>query len=162
MRRRFPLAIAVLLITLLTAGACSRVPTDSSTDERESRRRLELQRRCRQQREALPALQAAVQRLEQELVRVEREVYVPAPAPAPLDPEEQRRLTIYDQEVEQEQYDRARGLWQEREAQREALWQRRHRARLDTARQARSTAIAALQDQRASLQRLTCGARPPR
>jgi hypothetical protein len=161
-RRRSSLAIAVLLITLLTAGACSRVPTESSTDQRESRRRLELERRCRQQRDALPALQAAVQRLDQELVRVESEVYVPAPAPAPLDPEEQRRLALYDQEVEQEQYDRARALWQEREVQREALWQRRHRVRLNTARQAQSTAMAALQGQRASLQRLMCGPRPPR
>ena len=161
-RRHSPLAIAVLLITLLTSGACTRVATDPAAEQREARRRHELQRRCQRQRDALPALRASVQRRTQELLRLEADVYVPAPAPAPLDPEEQRRLAIYDQEVEQEQYDQAHALWQERELQRQALWQQRRRDRLQVARQARAAAVAALQSQQASLQRLNCGARSPR
>lgn len=150
-----------MLTTLITLCACSRQSADPVAERAEARRRLALQRRCGQELAALPRLQDALQRSEQRRLRLEQEVYRPAPAPTPLDPDEQRRLAIYDQEVEQEQYNQALARWQELEVQRQALWQRQRRERLDAARQARVTAVAALRRHQASLKRLGgCGLRP--
>jgi squalene cyclase len=44
-------------------------------------------------------------------------------APLPLDPEEQRLLTIYDQQTEQEQYEQAVAEWRRSEAKRRLVWQ---------------------------------------
>ena len=150
-----------MLTTLIAVCACSRQSADPAAEQAEARRRIALQQSCDRELAALPRLQRALQRSEQELLRLQREVYRPSPAPPPLDPDEQRRLAIYDQEVEQEQYNEALVQWQARELQRQALWQRQRRQRLDAARQAQATAAAALQRHRTSLNRLGgCGLRP--
>lgn len=149
-----------MLITGIGLGACSTTSVSPTVDQAEARRRLDLQRRCVAAQASLARLQDDLHRREQGLSALEQEVYRPAPPPTPLDPDEQRRLTIYDQEVEQEQYNQARVSWQEREEQRQALWQRQRQERLEVARQARATAAAVLRRQEVSLRRLgTCGAR---
>jgi len=54
---------------------------------------------------------------------LEEESFTSALAPLPLDPEEQRLLTIYDQQTEQEQYEQAVAEWRRSEAKRRLVWQ---------------------------------------
>lgn len=130
---------------------------------------------CRRDRQLLPPLINDLRRSEERIAAIEAEAYVPSAAPAPLDPDEQRRLAIYDQEIEQEQYDEAYAAWQERDDRRRAVWQRDRRERLAQAREQRAAAVAALEAKAPSLlsagdppqliqaeaqRRLTCGAGP--
>ena len=140
-RRQRPRAIPLLLILIL--AGCS----DQAAQRRQQQRlRVEQQRqeRCRHDRRSLPPLLAALARSEDQWAWVRAEVYVPTPAPPPLDPDEQRRLAIYDQEVEQDHYQQAYAAWQEREWQRRAAWRSDHLARLDEAVRQRSARAAAL------------------
>ena len=144
MTARRPLAFLVLLVTLL-AGC--RGPDDREIQQKRAaaeQQRRQAQLLCQQTRQALPPLLAGFSRSGDRLASIESEAYVPSPAPAPLDPEEQRRLAVYDQEIEQEQYDQAQAAWQERESQRRAVWRRDRAARLAVARRQHAAAVAAL------------------
>ena len=153
-RRRGPLAIAVPLSALLTAalaGCTESSPGQAPAElELQRQRRREHERRCELDRRALPPLLAALQRSDRQLADLEAEVYVPTPGPAPLDPEEQRRLAFYDQEVEQEQYDRVKAHWQDRERQRRQRWQRQQAERLASWRQERASVLADLRQAHSS------------
>ena len=100
--------------------------------------------RCRRSQAALPELVARFRASEAEQQRLAAERYSPSPGPKPLDPEEQRRLTIYDQQTEQEQYNEAQRLWLAQEAERRQQWQSRQDQRLQQAAAALAEHAAAL------------------
>ena len=62
----------------------------------QQRRRFQVQ--CRLDRQRLQPLIDSFRRSQQRVVAIEAEGYLPSAAPAPLDPDEQRRLAVYDQE----------------------------------------------------------------
>ena len=146
-RRQRPRAIAVLL-TLLLASCSAR---EARRADQERLKVQQQQERCRHDRRTLPPLLAAFARSEEQLAQVRAEVYSPSAPPPPLDADEQRRLAIYDQEVEQEQYAQAVAVWQEREWQRRSAWRAGHSARLDQATRQRNARAAALRQQAPSL-----------
>jgi hypothetical protein len=128
--------MAALVVVALVAGAqlgCRRGP--SELERRQAQERQRALDSCRRHQAVLP------QRLErftadrQALLALQGERYRPAPGPRPLDPQEQSRLTIYDQQSEQEQYEKALAAWQEREQGRRAAWRARQRQRLQQAEQ---------------------------
>lgn len=144
MTARRPLAFLLLLVTLL-AGC--RGPDDRAIQQKRAaaeQQRRQAQQACLQTRRMLPPLLEGFSRSRDRLASVEADAYVPSPAPPPLDPQEQRRLAFYDQEIEQEQYDQAQAAWQERESQRRAVWRRDRAARLDVARRQHAASVAAL------------------
>ena len=96
----------------------------------QQQRRLGL---CRKHKAALPGLVASFRQNHDQLQALEAEVYVASQGPKPLDPQEQSRLTIYDQEIEQELYDQELEAWRAREQERTAAWKRRHQAQLTSA-----------------------------
>lgn len=179
MNRPGPLPRIALLLLLLAwlPAACSR--RDPAQEQRQ-RAALERQRqaaeRCERDRRALPPLLEALERTDRRLSAVEAESYVPSAPPEPLDPEEQRRLAIYDQEIEQERYDEAYAAWQERERPRRAAWRRDQQQRLEAAQQERREALLQIQRAYPALvsetpslrlrpesrdRLLACGTRPP-
>ncbi len=85
---------------------------------------------CRRHKATLPGLVASFRQKRDQLQALEAEVYVASQGPKPLDPQEQRRLAIYDQEIEQELYDQQLEAWRAREQERAAAWKGRHQAQL--------------------------------
>ena len=146
-----------LLAVVLLAG-CGPDPTTLAERERraEQQRLLEL---CQRQRQKLPELLARFQAAERSLAAVEEARYTPTPGPAPLDPEEQRRLTIYDQQIEQDLHEQAVDAWRRAEAERRERWEREHRARKRAALDALNAAALPLRQLHPEL--LQVGA-PPR
>jgi hypothetical protein len=141
-QRRLMAALVVVALMAVAPAGCRRGPSEA-----ERRQALERQRAldsCRRHQAALP------QRLErftadrQALVALQGQPYRPAPGPRPLDLEEQSRLTIYDQQSEQEQYEKALAAWQEREQGRQAAWRARQRQRLQEAEQRLAVSAAEL------------------
>lgn len=146
-----------LLAVVLLAG-CGPDPSTVAERERraEQQRLLEL---CQRQQQQLPALLTRFQAAERSLAAVQADTYAPTPPPRPLDPEEQRRLTIYDQQTEQDLYEQAVDAWRRTEAERRERWEREHRAKERTALDALNAAAAPLRQLHAEL--LQVGA-PPR
>jgi len=143
MRQR-PLLGALVVLALL-AGAqmgCQRRPTEA--ERRQLAQRQQAVGQCLRYRSALPQRLEAFTAKRQALLELQAETYRPTPGPKPLDPEEQSRLTIYDQQSEQEQYDQALASWQEREQGRRAAWAARQRALLQVAEANVDRAAAAL------------------
>jgi len=137
--------MAALVVVALVAGAqlgCRRGP--SELERRQAQERQRALDSCRRHQAVLP------QRLErftadrQALLALQGERYRPAPGPRPLDPQEQSRLTIYDQQSEQEQYDQALAAWQEREQGRRSAWRAGQRQRLQEAEQRLAVSAAEL------------------
>ncbi|MFM7312181.1 MAG: hypothetical protein ACKO0M_03280 [Cyanobium sp.] len=170
-----PLVLAALLLPGLISCGPSRDLRSEQRQRAAEQRRRALASQCRRDRALLPPLIEALRGREQELAALEAETYRPSAGPSPLDPDEQRRLAVYDQEIEQEQYDQAYAAWQDREAQRRAAWRSDRRERLTLAREQRAAAAAALEarapelfpandpaqlDQTALQRRLSCGALP--
>ena len=168
-----------MALLLLAAGlaSCSRSPDPRLQQQKLAAEQQRRQRvaQCQRDRDLLPPLIEAFNRSEERVAAIEAEVYAPSAPPAPLDPDEQRRLAIYDQEIEQEQYEQAKAAWQEREDQRRAAWRSERRERLAAARERRAEASAALQakapgllsaadppqlDQAEARRRIACGAKP--
>jgi hypothetical protein len=140
---RRPLAIVVLVATLL--ASCSRRDERQLQQQRAAeQQRRQLQAQCQRDRRQLPPLLEAFTASRARVAAIEAEAYAASAPPAPLDPDEQRRLAIYDQEIEQEQYDQRRAAWEEQEQQRRASWQRERAARLEAARSQAAAAAAAL------------------
>jgi len=137
--------LGALVVLALLAGAqsgCQRRPSEAE------RRQLAEQQRalgqCRRYRSTLPQRLEQFTATRQALQELQADTYRPTPGPKPLDPDEQSRLAIYDQQSEQEQYDQALAAWQELEQGRRAAWQWRHRQRLQAAEQGFGAAAAAL------------------
>lgn len=140
-RRQRPRAITVLLILLL-AGCADRQRRQAEQDRLKAQ---QLQHtRCLQTRRALLPLLAAWDRDDARLMRLRAEVYVPTAPPTPLDPEEQRRLTINDQDVEQEAYQQVYAAWQELNDQRRRAWLAEWNQRLEGAVRDRAVRAQAL------------------
>ena len=120
------LRLLPLLAVVLLAG-CGPNPTTVAERERraEQQRLLEL---CQRQRQQLPDLLARFEAAEQSLEAVRADTYSPTAPPRPLDPEEQRRLTIYDQQTEQDLHEQAVDAWRRSEAERRERWEREHRS----------------------------------
>lgn len=146
-----------LLAVVLLAG-CGPDPTTVAERERraEQQRLLEL---CQRQRQQLPALLERFQTAERALAAVQDDSYSPTPPPRPLDPEEQRRLTIYDQQTEQDLHEQEVDAWRRSEAERRERWERQHRTRERAALEALNAAAAPLRQLHPEL--LQVGA-PPR
>ena len=115
-----PRLLPGLLLLALTLGACGRSP--STQKPRTSAGEGASLARCRAQQRSLPALLQQFQDTQAQLSALEGETYSPSPGPTPLDPDEQRRLTIYDQQTEQQLYDEAYAAWSRREAERRDRW----------------------------------------
>lgn len=138
-------ALTGLLLVLLAAacGPTARPPQPAESEARRQRQARE-QEQCLQQRRRLQTLIEAFERSQARVVAVAEDTYRPSAAPAPLDPEEQRRLAIYDQEMEQEQYERAVADWEAQEQERRGRWRSERAVLLEQARSGRAAAAAAL------------------
>jgi len=135
---RFPRLLAVLLL-VVWLGACSsrgRKPVDPTLSKAEEQQRKALQQ-CRRYRQSLPLLRQRFGETQKRLQAIAAERFVPAMAPLPLDPEEQRLLTIYDQETEQQIYDEALAAWKRSEAERRQVWEQARAQRRAAAEQER-------------------------
>jgi hypothetical protein len=130
------------LVFLSLLAGCQWGPTEAQRRQAAERQRALAQ--CRRHQAALPQLLARFEADRLGLLARKAEVYAASPAPRPLDPDEQSRLTIYDQQSEQEQYDQALALWQEREQRRRGAWEARQAVRLQEAEQAFRRTAAAL------------------
>lgn len=131
------LSLAWMLAACSGRAPAPPSPPSSSTDAAQLAR-------CRRYQAPLPALleQFRASQAAQQAVAAER--YSPTAPPKPLDPEEQRRLTVYDQQTEQEAYDEAHRLWLAAEAQRQQQWQRQQDQRLQQSAAALAEHAAAL------------------
>ena len=121
---RFPRLLAALML-VLWLGACSSrrpKPVDPTLSKAEELQRKALQQ-CRRYRQSLPLLRQRFADTQTRLQAIAAERFVPAMPPLPLDPEEQRLLTIYDQETEQQLYDDAVAAWTRSEAERRQVWE---------------------------------------
>ncbi|UPM50815.1 hypothetical protein MY494_03250 [Synechococcus sp. A10-1-5-1] len=112
---------AVALVLVLMSGCSGRNQKDTPKKDSEAQRQALVQ--CRRYRESLPPLVERYRATESRLKAIEAESFTQAMAPLPLDPEEQRLLTIYDQQTEQEQYEQAVAEWQRSETKRRLVWQ---------------------------------------
>jgi hypothetical protein len=111
----------------------------------QQRRQADAQQRCRQLWQQLQPPLARFQDQRRQLQATEWEVYSHGPGqPPPLDPEEQRRLAPYDQEIEEEQHRQALEAWQQQERDRRSAWRQAHALRLEQARSALDRAAASL------------------
>jgi len=137
--------LGALVVLALLAGAqpgCRRSPSEA--ERRQAAERQRALESCRRYRGDLPQRLQRFTAERQALLALRAETYRPIPGPKPLDPEEQSRLTIYDQQSEQEQYDQVLAAWQEREQLRRAAWAVRQRERLRSAEASFGRAAAAL------------------
>ena len=122
---------AVVLALLLLASCSGRPKKETPRQDTEAKRQALVQ--CRRYRESLPPLVERYRETESRLKAIEEESFTPALAPLPLDPEEQRLLTIYDQQTEQEQYEQAVADWRRSEAKRRLVWQDAQQQRQEAA-----------------------------
>ncbi len=152
--RRFRLL--PLLAVLLLASCRSNAPSPQERERlAEQQRLLSL---CKRHQERLPALVERFNTAQTQLAAVRAKAYVPSPAPQPLDPEEQRRLTIYDQQAEQDLYEQAVDAWRRQEAERRERWERQQTSEESAAAEALNRAAAALRQVYPEL--LLAGAEP--
>jgi len=153
-----PMLLVGCLVGLLSA--CGGGQSDRSKEIQRQQRARQQERlaRCEQQRNTLSPLVQSFQQRRARLLAINAEVYSSSPGPRPLDPEEQRRLAIYDQEIEQEQYQQALAAWEAREAERSMAWRSEHAARRDEAAAALASAAKRL---RAIAPSVVSGSTPP-
>lgn len=121
---RFPRLVAVLLLVVWLGACASRrpKPVDPTLSKAEEQQRKALQQ-CRRYRGSLPLLSQRFSDTKKRLQAIAGERFVPAMPPLPLDPEEQRLLTIYDQETEEQIYNDAQAAWKRSEAERRQVWE---------------------------------------
>jgi Skp family chaperone for outer membrane proteins len=154
--RRFRLL--PLLVVVLLASCRSTAP---SPQERE---RLAAQQRllslCTRNQERLPRLLQTFQTAQNQLAEIASATYTPSPGPKPLDPEEQRRLTIYDQQVEQDLYEQAVDAWRRQEAERRERWEREQASQKAAAAETLNRAATALRQVHPELLLAGAGAAP--
>lgn len=145
---RGPHALAACALALLALTSCSLVQTSSEQSRRQQalqQQRAAAQQRCRQRNQQLQPLLARFRDQRRQLLAIEHEAYSPgAGQPRPLDPEEQRRLAPYDQEIEEDQHRQAMEAWQQQERERRWAWRQAQAVRLQQARGRFDQAAAAL------------------
>lgn len=127
--------LAALLMVLALAGCGGRGP--SPAERQRQARQAQLERdllQCRRHQRAFPGLLQRFQQAQQRVQAADRWAYVPLPAPPPLDPNEQSRLAIYDQESEEEAYNQALATWQQQDQWRRDRFAAERQARLRVAR----------------------------
>jgi hypothetical protein len=135
----------LLLLVMLLVG-CSPVFRSGDGDRLDQRRSQQLfLKRCRMHQQQLPLLLQRFEQAQQHAALIARERYVPAPAPPALNPDEQRSLTIYDQQTEQALYNEAVAAWRRSEQALRQSWQLDHQERQKRADQAQFAAAQALQ-----------------
>ena len=138
--RRFRLL--PLLVVVLLASCRSTAPSPQERERlAEQQRLLSL---CTRNQERLPLLLDRFQAAQQQRAEIESATYTPSPGPKPLDPEEQRRLTIYDQQAEQDVYEQAVETWRRQEAERRERWEREQASQEASAAEALNRAATAL------------------
>jgi beta-phosphoglucomutase-like phosphatase (HAD superfamily) len=76
---------------------------------------------------------------------VRQSSYAPTAPPKPLDQEEQRRLTIYDQQTEADLHEQAMEAWRLAESERRERWEAEHSAQERAAAEAFNAAANSLQ-----------------
>ena len=138
--RRFRLL--PLLAVLLLASCTSNAPSPQERERLAEQQRLLLL--CQRHQQQLPELLRRFEAAQQGLARVSEQSYVPSSAPKSLDPEEQRRLTIYDQQSEQDQYEQEVDAWRRTEAERRERWEAEQAAKQRNAVQAFKAAAQGL------------------
>ncbi|MFM2172647.1 MAG: hypothetical protein RLZZ54_574 [Cyanobacteriota bacterium] len=141
MIRRFRL---LALLAVVCVAGCK--PSGPSLQERE--RLAEQQRLLALCQRLQPRLPAALERFvlaQQELAAVRQSSYAPTAPPKPLDQEEQRRLTIYDQQTEEDLHEQAMEAWRLAESERRERWEAEHSAQERAAAEAFNAAANSLQ-----------------
>ena len=141
MIRRFRL---LALLAVVCVAGCK--PSGPSLQERE--RLAEQQRLLALCQRLQPRLPAALERFvlaQQELAAVRQSSYAPTAPPKPLDQEEQRRLTIYDQQTEEDLHEQAMEAWRRAESERRERWELEHTKQEQAAREAFDAAASSLQ-----------------
>jgi hypothetical protein len=139
--RRFRL---LALLAVVCVAGCK--PSGPSLQERE--RLAEQQRLLALCQRLQPRLPSALERFvlaQQELAAVRQSSYAPTAPPKPLDPEEQRRLTIYDQQTEEDLHEQAMEAWRLAETDRRERWELEHTKQEQAAREAFHAAASSLQ-----------------
>jgi hypothetical protein len=139
--RRFRL---LALLAVVCVAGCK--PSGPSLQERE--RLAEQQRLLALCQRLQPRLPAALERFvlaQQELAAVRQSSYAPTAPPKPLDQEEQRRLTIYDQQTEEDLHEQAMEAWRLAESERRERWEAEHSAQERAAVEALNAAANSLQ-----------------
>lgn len=151
-RRRPLLATSALLILALSGcGAWQRKDDASAAREALAQRQALERQRCQLRWRQIQPQLAHWNEQRTRLAAVEAEGYRPGPGrPTALDPEEQRRLATYDQEIEQEQYQQALEAWREKERARHLAWSQEHATRLQRAKEDLQAAADGLQTSRLS------------
>ena len=140
MIRRFRL-LALLAVVVVT-GCRSTAPSPQERERlAEQQRLLSL---CTRNQQRLPDLLERFDAAQSRLASLRQTVYTPSPGPKPLDPEEQRRLTIYDQQTEQDLYEQAVDAWRQQEAERRERWERAQAEKQAAAGEALKAAASAL------------------
>jgi len=133
---------------MLVLNSCSLVQNASQQSRRPQAPQpspAEALQQCRQRRELAKPLVARFREQFRQQRASEQAVYRPGPGqPKPLDPDEQRRLAPYDQEIEEDQYRQALAAWQQQESERRQAWRQAHELRLQQARRGVEQAAAAL------------------
>ena len=154
MIRRFRL-LALLAVVVVT-GCRSTAPSPQERERlAEQQRLLSL---CTSNQQRLPGLLESFDAAQSRLASVRQAPYTPSPGPKPLDPEEQRRLTIYDQQTEQDLYEQAVDAWRQQEAERRERWEQAQAAKEVAAAEALKAAASALRQVHPEL--LLAGASP--
>jgi hypothetical protein len=135
-----------LLLPLMGAALLGGCGPDPRTVA--ERQRLAEQQRwikhCQQLRPRLSQLLQAFEAAERDLAAVRAAPYTPTPGPKPLDPNEQRRLTLEDQQTEQDLHDQAVEAWRLVEDQHRERWERSQAARQQQAVEEHDQAAAGL------------------
>jgi hypothetical protein len=138
--RRFRLL--ALLAVVVATGCRSTAPSPQERERlAEQQRLLSL---CTRNQQRLPDLLERFDAAQSRLASLRQTVYTPSPGPKPLDPEEQRRLTIYDQQTEQDLYEQAVDAWRQQEAERRERWERAQAEKQAAAGEALKAAASAL------------------
>jgi hypothetical protein len=138
--RRFRL-LPLLAVVLL--ASCRSIGPSPQERERlaEQQRLLTL---CERNQEQLPAVLKRFEAAQKQLASVRDSAYSPSAPPKPLDPDEQRRLTIYDQQTEQDLYEQAVDAWRRQESERRERYERAYAQREAAAVEQLTTAAAAV------------------
>lgn len=144
--RRYRLKTLALMCPLVAAallGGCGPDPRTLAQRQRlaDQQRLLRL---CQQIRPRLRVLLPPFEAAERDHTQVRAATYVATPGPKPLDPNEQRRLTLEDQQTEQALHDQAVEAWSRAEAERRGRWEQQQAAQEQEALQALAQAAVPL------------------
>ena len=141
MIRRFRLL--ALLAVMCAAGCSSNAPTVQERERLAEQQRLLA--RCQTLQQRLPAALQRFETAQRQLDVVRQSTFQATEPPKPLDQEEQRRLTIYDQQTEEDLHEQAVEAWRRAESERRERWEAEHSAQERAAAEAFNAAANSLQ-----------------